>query len=97
MGLTHCDYELGFSPITKGDDRLLFQLLDQRYETRSTIITSNVQFSDWGELFEDPRITNAILDRLLHHSHVITILGDSYRLKDVYSVTEDDGNLLKTN
>jgi len=89
--------ELGFLPVTKGDDRLLFQLLDQRYETRSTIITSNVQFSDWGELFEDPRITNAILDRLLHHSHVITILGDSYRLKDVYSVTEDDCDLLKKN
>jgi len=81
--------EFGFMPIRKGDERLLFQLIDQRYEKRSTLITSNVQFSEWSGLFEDPRIANALLDRLLHHSHVITILGDSYRLKDVIPLLDE--------
>jgi len=80
--------ELGFLPIKKGDEKLLFQLVDQRYEKRSTIITSNIQFAEWADLFEDPGIAAAILDRLLHHSHVIIILGDSYRLKNLYSVKE---------
>lgn len=75
--------ELGFLPIQRGDEKLLFQVIDQRYENKSTIVTTNVQFSDWGDLFEDPTIAHAILDRLLHHSHVLTIIGDSYRTKDL--------------
>ncbi|MGI6613115.1 MAG: IS21-like element helper ATPase IstB [Saccharofermentanales bacterium] len=75
--------ELGFLPIQKGDEKLLFQVIDQRYEKKSTIVTTNVQFSDWGDLFEDPTIAHAILDRLLHHSHVLAIVGDSYRTKDL--------------
>ena len=82
--------ELGFLPIQKGDEKLLFQVIDKRYEKKSTILTTNIQFSDWGELFEDPRIANAILDRLLHHSHVVTIVGDSYRTKDLIQTTEEN-------
>ena len=75
--------ELGYLPLQKGDERLLFQLIDRRYENKSTIITTNLPFDKWNENFNDSFITNAILDRLLHHSHVIQIMGDSYRLKDV--------------
>lgn len=75
--------ELGYLPLHKGDERLLFQLIDRRYENKSTIITTNLPFDKWNENFNDSFITNAILDRLLHHSHVIQIMGESYRLKDV--------------
>ena len=75
--------ELGYLPLHKGDERLLFQLIDRRYENKSTIITTNLPFDKWNENFNDSFITNAILDQLLHHSHVIQIMGESYRLKDV--------------
>ena len=75
--------ELGYLPLHKGDERLLFQLIDRRYENKSTIITTNLPFDKWNENFNDSFITSAILDRLLHHSHVIQIMGESYRLKDV--------------
>ena len=80
--------ELGFLPIQQGDEKLLFQVIDQRYENKSTIVTTNVQFSEWGDLFVDPTIAHAILDRLLHHAHVITIIGDSYRTKDLLQSKE---------
>ncbi|MDD7305413.1 MAG: IS21-like element helper ATPase IstB [Peptoniphilaceae bacterium] len=75
--------ELGYLPINEGDERLLFQLIDRRYEKKSTIVSTNINFSDWESIFYDARIANAILDRLLHHSSVIQIVGDSYRLKDI--------------
>ena len=77
--------ELGYLPLHKGDERLLFQLIDRRYENKSTIITTNLPFDKWNEIFNDSFITNAILDRLLHHSHVIQIMGESYRLKDIFN------------
>ena len=84
---THCKLfiidELGYLPLHKGDERLLFQLIDRRYENKSTIIRTNLPFDKWNENFNDSFITNAILERLLHHSHVIQIMGESYRLKDV--------------
>lgn len=61
---------------------LFFQLIAKRYEENSTIITTNQPFSKWGEVFSDNTLANAILDRLLHHSSVIKITGQSYRLKD---------------
>lgn len=76
--------ELGYLPIEPEDSKLFFQLIDKRYERRSTIITSNINFSNWDNIFIDPMISNAILDRILHHSHVIQIPGKSYRLKDYY-------------
>lgn len=74
--------ELGYLPINKEDAKLFFQLIDRRYEKRSTIITTNIHFSEWDEVFCDAMMANAILDRVLHHAHVITITGKSYRLKD---------------
>lgn len=74
--------EVGFLPIDKDGAYLFFQLISRRYENKSTIITTNIQFSQWGELFSDSVLASAILDRLLHHSHIIRIEGESYRLKD---------------
>ncbi len=74
--------EVGYLPIDVEAANLLFQLINKRYEKSSTIITTNKSFSKWGELFGDNMIANAILDRLLHHSHVINIAGRSYRTKD---------------
>lgn len=77
--------ELGYLPIDSEDSKLFFQLIDKRYEKKSTIITTNINFSKWDKVFMDPVIANAILDRVLHHAHVVNITGKSYRLKDYYS------------
>ncbi|MDE3840247.1 transposase [Bacillus methanolicus] len=74
--------EIGYLPIDAEDAKLFFQLIDMRYEKRSTILTTNVNFKAWDEIFQEPKLANAILDRILHHATVVTIIGDSYRLKD---------------
>lgn len=74
--------ELGYLPIDKDDSKLFFQLIDMRYEKKSTILTTNINFNNWDEIFYDAIIANAILDRILHHAHVVSINGKSYRLKD---------------
>jgi len=58
-----------------------FQLIAQAYEHRSLIVTSNLDFQDWGRLFDQPATAAAFLDRLLHHAHVITLKGDSCRIR----------------
>ena len=68
---------------------LLFQLINKRYEKHTTIITTNKPFGQWGELFGDNMIANAILDRLVHHSHIINITGKSYRSKDKIKTDSD--------
>lgn len=73
--------EVGYLPVTTQEAYLFFQFVSHRYERSSTIITSNKSFGDWQELFGDPVIATAILDRLLHHSKVINIKGHSYRLR----------------
>ncbi len=73
--------EVGYTPITREECNLFFRFIANRYEKTSTIITSNKAFGDWTELFHDPIIVTAILDRLLHHSAVVNIKGNSYRLK----------------
>lgn len=73
--------EVGYTPISREECNLFFRFIANRYEKTSTVITSNKAFSDWTELFHDPIIVTAILDRLLHHSVVINIRGNSYRLK----------------
>ena len=75
--------EVGFLPLDTESSNLLFQLIARRYERNSTIVTTNKPLSRWSEIFGDPVIANAILDRLLHHSHVINIVGRSYRTKDI--------------
>ena len=74
--------EMGFLPIDSDGENMLFQLINKRYEKHSTIITTNKPFGKWHEIFGDVTLANAILDRLLHHSHIININGNSYRLKD---------------
>jgi DNA replication protein DnaC len=74
--------ELGYQPFDPRAAHLFFQLVSRRYEKGSMLITSNRTVSEWGEVFGDPVVATAILDRLLHHSHVMTIRGDSYRLKE---------------
>ncbi|WP_458411699.1 IS21-like element helper ATPase IstB [Schinkia sp. CFF1] len=74
--------EIGYLPIDSEDAKLFFQLIDMRYEKRSTILTTNVNFKSWDEIFQEPKLANAILDRILHHATVVAIVGPSYRLKD---------------
>ncbi|WP_028316410.1 IS21-like element helper ATPase IstB [Desulfatibacillum aliphaticivorans] len=73
--------EVGYTPIDREECNLFFRFVANRYEKASTVVTSNKAFSDWTELFHDPVIVTAILDRLLHHSAVINIKGNSFRLK----------------
>lgn len=74
--------EIGYIPVDRHGAHLLFQLISRRYERGAIILTSNQSFGQWGEIFGDPVIATAILDRLLHHSHVINIKGESYRLRE---------------
>ena len=80
--------EVGYTPIDREECNLFFRFIANRYEKASTIVTSNKAFSDWTELFHDPVIVTAFLDRLLHHSVVINIRGNSYRLRG--KVGEDE-------
>lgn len=82
--------EIGYLPVDKLGANLFFQLITKRYEHTSTIITTNQPFSKWGEVFSDITLANAILDRLLHHSHVIKIIGPSFRTKNVRDLISED-------
>ena len=81
--------EVGYLHMDIEGANLLFQLINKRYEKHTTIITTNKPFGQWGELFGDNMIANAILDRLVHHSHIINITGKSYRLKDKIKIDSD--------
>lgn len=74
--------ELGYLPFDPKAAHFLFQLVSRRYEKGSILVTSNRAVGEWGEVFGDSVVATAILDRLLHHSHVLTIRGESYRLKE---------------
>ena len=73
--------EGGYLPITPGGANLFFQLVNARYEKGAMILTSNRGFAEWGEVFGDPVVATALLDRLLHHAIVVQIEGASYRLR----------------
>jgi DNA replication protein DnaC len=73
--------ELGELPFEPNAAHLFFQLVSRRNERGSLLVTSNRPVGEWGSVFGDPVVTTAILDRLLHHCHVVTIRGDSYRLE----------------
>ena len=73
--------ELGYLPFEPNAAHLFFQLVSRRYERGCMLVTSNRAISEWGGVFGDAVVATAILDRLLHHSHVMTIRGDSYRLR----------------
>ena len=74
--------EVGYEKMDPDTANLFFNLISKRYEKSSTIITTNLVFSKWPDVFGEPTLTNALLDRLLHHCSVININGPSYRLKD---------------
>ena len=74
--------EIGYMQIDTDSANLFFQLIARRYEKNSTIITTNTPFSKWGEIFGSTTLANAVLDRLLHHSQIVSIKGPSYRLKE---------------
>ena len=73
--------ELGFVPLSKSGAELLFEVISQCYERGSIIITSNLPFDKWTEVFGSERLTGALLDRLTHHVHILEMNGESYRLK----------------
>lgn len=74
--------EIGYLPVVAGGGNLFFQLVNARYEKGSMILTSNRGFREWGEVFGDPVVATALLDRLLHHAVVVQIEGASYRLRE---------------
>lgn len=74
--------EVGYIPFEAEASNLFFQLVSSRYERASVIVTSNKPFARWGEVFGDVAVASAMIDRLVHHAEVITLKGDSYRLKD---------------
>ena len=73
--------ELGFVPLSKSGAELLFEIFSQRYERASTLVTSNLPFEEWTEVFGSERLTGALLDRITHHVHILEMNGDSFRLK----------------
>lgn len=74
--------EIGYLPVIPGGGNLFFQLVNARYERGAMILTSNRGFAEWGDVFGDPVVATALLDRLLHHASVIQIEGSSYRLRE---------------
>jgi len=73
--------ELGFVPLSKTGAEMLFEVFSQRYERGSILVTSNLPFDEWTDVFGSERLTGALLDRLTHHVHILEMNGDSYRLK----------------
>ena len=74
--------ELGYVPLHKQGAELLFQVISMCYEQKSLIVTTNLRFGEWNHVFGDPILTEAVIDRLIHHSHLIVFNGPSYRMKE---------------
>lgn len=73
--------EIGYLPVTRTGAMLFFQLMSRRYEHASTVLTSNKSFEEWGEIFGDEVMAAALIDRILHHCHIVNIRGNSYRMR----------------
>ena len=77
--------EMGYVPFNKEGAELLFLLISDWYEQRSLAITSNLEFSQWNRIFVDARLTAALVDRVIHHAHILSFTGDSYRVRHALS------------
>jgi len=84
--------ELGYVPFSKEGSELLFQVLAERHERGSVIITTNLGFADWTQVFGDPTLTAALLDRLTHKAHIINCTWQSYRLKETLKQKRGSAN-----
>ena len=83
--------EIGYLSYSNRHADLLFELVSRRYETKSTVVTTNKAFSDWSEVFPNAACVVSLVDRLIHHSEVISIEGESYRLKEAKERSEQRG------
>ena len=79
--------EIGYLPVTQNGANLFFQLINERYERASTVPTSNKGFEEWGTILGDEVMAAALLDRLLHHCHIVNIRGNSYRMGERADLT----------
>jgi DNA replication protein DnaC len=88
--------ELGFTPLDRVLADAFYRIIASRYERASIVITSNKSFESWAEVFPDAVIASAVLDRLVHHAHLVPIVGDSYRMKDVKAARKGGDTRKKT-
>jgi len=88
-GLKKCELlildEVGFVPFHRDGSELLFNVISECYEQKSIILTSNLEFGQWNTIFGDNRLTAALIDRLVHHAHILAFTGESYRLRHALS------------
>jgi DNA replication protein DnaC len=87
--------EIGYAHLTSPQANQLFDLVRERYERGSTILTSNTSFAQWGKLMNDEILATALLDRLLHRAEVLTINGKSYRMKDRLTAASTKGGIIR--
>ena len=88
--------EIGYTNLSSPQANHLFELVRERYEQGSTILTSNTSFAQWGKLINDEILATALLDRLFHHAEVLTINGKSYRMKDRLAAAPTKGGTTRT-
>jgi len=82
--------EVGYVPFDRKGSQLLFQVISRSYETQSVIITTNLEFGRWNEMFGDAKLTAALVDRLIHHAHILTFEGESFRFKQAMKTTKKE-------